>query len=71
MAQAFHKHNVLRPICWIAHSSSLPASYVHEQTGLVLLMFSQLYIPIIFIFLLLLPDVKSGQERRVKGCQVL
>lgn len=50
MLQAFHKHDVLKPICWIAHSLSLPASYVHEQTGQVLLNFCQLFIFLLYLF---------------------
>lgn len=50
MLQAFHKYDVLKPICWIAHSLSLPASYVHEQTGQVLLNFCQLFIFLLYLF---------------------
>lgn len=50
MLQAFHKYDVLKPICWIAHSLSLPASYVHEQSGQVLLNFCQLFIFLLYLF---------------------
>lgn len=75
MPPAFHKNNVLRPVFQNRTQqlmATVPASYVNEQTGQVYTdPPSTLYIPIMFIFPLLLPDVKIWPEdecQRFSGC---